>query len=303
MALVLMADRATPPTDAEIAALKGAGVQGLAGYLGGETAAESWAGSDFDRCFAQFAYVLPIYVGQNLPWTNDLTAERGQTDRQIAEQLHAANAAKAAVIALDIEYQTYHGDPAGTTAYVNGFGDAVVRVKGAKPGGSVAVPIDYEPIGANLGGKQWIADWTGVRPTSLTAPIVAQQFTDSFSVSAGGSTWDLSLIDSAALSGAPAPAEPLVLNGYPFYGGMLAHWRKNNGLITYGLPISAEFEAEDGKRRQWFERAVLEWIKGQWPAEYDVIGRLLATDVLSANRQSYFSDSVTYPDAFRKVKP
>lgn len=111
----------------------------------------------------------------------------------------------------------------------------------------------------------------------------------------------------ACLRGADpvGPTSQKFSNGFTCSGGFFQSWLHNGGLVAFGMPISAEYDTTgaDGRpvRRQWYERALGEWRKDQWPANWDVEYALLGS-LLRMNASALtllYADAQAHADAFK----
>jgi N-acetyl-anhydromuramyl-L-alanine amidase AmpD len=98
--------------------------------------------------------------------------------------------------------------------------------------------------------------------------------------------WNRLLQDLKGVVTPPPPVEEQeIINGFVVRGEILRHWRKYNGLRTYGFPKSNEIlwkRPEDGRNItiQGFERVVLGFDKSGSDPEYWVQGLLIGEEWL-----------------------
>lgn len=283
---LLMVDRATPPDDTELAMLRSLGVGALVVYCHGETAAPATAAWDgYDLGKVSDLRLLPLFVGQNLPWTTDLTAQRGVTDGDLAVATITARGFSDGPVGNDMEYQDWQQDPAGTSAYWRAMAGLIASHN--------RVPVGYQPlamaqsyVGAGWGcwASWWPQTLSGV-PDLGQLPVnpsryhgLGWQFSDQFH------GWDASVVDGGWWD-VPASVPQVIdgfSTGFTIAGGIAQAWQHNGGIYAFGQPISHEFDTALGGhtvRLQWFERGVASWVSGQFPSEWDVEFLLLG-DIL-----------------------
>lgn len=293
---MLMVDRATPPTDAELAMFAANGVAAVGAYCGGaNNGGRAWKPADFDRLRAAGLKVLPIYVGENAcdgcKKPLELTATRGALDAVDAVASARRFGCHDGPLCLDVEYDTYMGNVAGALAYMAAWADGVH--------GAGYLPVQYAitrtaidyvpPIPTGL----WIANWDNVGdltkfPNAARFTGIGWQYTSSWH------GWDASNVDGGWWD---APSDPPLPESrfFPETGQWLSHgflrfWEQFGGLPIFGYPISEEYQRADGVTVQWTERARLEHRPGlglPWDVQ---LGRLGA----EANQ----CDAVTYAASF-----
>jgi hypothetical protein len=282
MTQLLMVDRATPPSDAEIAQLDSLGVGACAVYIGGETEAPSataWDGFDLGK-LSRYR-LLPIFVGQNLPWTTDESATRGAADAAALLDIATRRGFSAGPVCDDIEFQTYQDDPVGTSTYWRAFASRIAAA-GRRAVGYQPLPMAQAYAGAGFGA--WVSWWPSLPagiPDLSQLPVDASryaglgwQFSDWFH------GWDASVVDGRwwdMTESAPAVISGFA-TGFSIGGGIAQAWQHNGGVYAFGQPISREYDTVLGGqpiRLQWFERGIASWIGGQYPAEWDVEWLLL----------------------------
>lgn len=299
--MLRMVDRATPPTDDEIVMLRSMDVAVVLVYVSGETdGGHAWDGYDLAK-LSEFR-LLPCFVGQNKPWTANETAAQGDSDGDATVETFAARGFRGGPALLDLEAQTYDLAANGTRDYGQHWGERVRR-RGF-------TPVIYQPLNMaqqrtcpNMGAL--IAYWTGESEPQITQLAinpsayqgVGWQWTDSwhgFDASLVPESWWESMDQSLTFD-----------TGHSLAGGFLAFWATFGGETAYGKPISQEYDTtgQDGQpvRRQWTERAVLEWRDGQYPAHYDVLPVLLGDLLRDGNTDALdrlHMDTVQYADAF-----
>jgi len=270
-------DRATAITLSEARQLKAAGFDWCGVYIGGITLAPS-ARSWTPHVVADLATIgltfLPIYVGQNNPWTGDasFTTQNGQAD---GEDTIAILTAWGWVGRPDLP----PGDPGRPTVALDleagsddapGFTDYAVRWA------NVVRQAGYNPVLYALIhglGRYWPVNqgWTGCwatwwysdkqfRPSLQTSQIPnlgtmfngdderGWQYTGGTVVVPGLSDFDLSIADFPLN---PAPGEVKVIQpatsqqfatGHTMAGGFYQYWLKHGGIRVFGMPITDEIE-------------------------------------------------------------
>ena len=282
MSQMIMVDRATPPTDVELPELRALGVEAMVVYCHGETAAPTTAAWDsYDLGQVSDMRLLPLFVGQNLPWTNNLNATQGGNDGAAALSFVTARGFTSGPVGNDMEYQDWSSDPVGTSAYWRAMGGLIAR--------SGRVPVGYQPLAmaqayVGAGWGCWASWWpqalSGI-PELNQLPVdparyhgLGWQFSDRFH------GFDVSVVDGGWWDVAPTVPQTIgnFRTGFTIGGGIAQAWQHNGGLYAFGQPISTEYDTSvNGKvvRRQWFERGIAEWVSGQFPPEWDVQFALL----------------------------
>lgn len=306
--LYYMIDDATPPSEADEAAIKQAGVSIIAPYVGGiNNGGREWTPSDAAYWRNQGFLEMGIYVGENAcPGCATpvvLTASRGAIDGRDALSHAVAFGLTNGPLALDLEEATTATYPAAWQAYAYSWADVVYHAH--------YLPVLYlSPVAArqyvpDCPTGLWLAEWNEKMDlTDIPNPSlwhgVAHQFSDNWHGFDGSVTdgiwWNMTQ-DTAG-------ASQSFQNGFGIGGGIYQYWKANGGIIAFGMPISHEYDVTiNGKTvtRQWFERAILERIAGQWPAEWDVegvrLGSMLAGQAPGLTQ--YQDDLKLYPAAFK----
>lgn len=319
-ALRLGADRAQAFTPNEAKLLAGAGIIWIGVYVGGPRNGGIGWSSGVVTAIAQAVPTmryLPIYVGQNLPWSDPgtLNATQGANDGRNAAAIMAGwgwPADHDIPVCLDVEYQTYQGAPGATVAYVLAWVAAVVTagylpvVYGNPPVLNAYAAVAEHPTAG------WCASWldAGVaNPASVAPPGLTTSFTGTGWQFTGGSdvaglNVDRSVCDDrfpltaapgdARFQAAPPAAKPQpattpeilrFANGYTLQHGFRAYWQARGGLPIFGMPITDEHE-ENGITVQYCERSRLEFHpKDGDAANFNVELGLVGSELLAARQQ------------------
>lgn len=316
----LGADRAQAFSPNEAKTLASAGIGWLGVYVGGPRNGGIGWSSAVVNAIAQAAPTmryLPIYVGQNLPWSDAsmLSATQGANDGRNAATIMAGwgwPADHDIPVCLDVEYQTYQGAPGATVAYVKAWVAAVVTagylpvVYGNPPVLNAYAAVAEHPTAC------WCASWLDAEvgnPTSVAPPGLTTSFTGTGWQFTGGSdvaglNVDRSVCDdrfpltaapgdaqfqAAPPAAKPQPATPPEIlrfaNGYTLQHGFLAFWRTYGGLPIFGYPVTEERQ-ENGLTVQYCQRARLEWHPTDGnAARFNVELGLVGSELLDARRQ------------------
>lgn len=305
--LYTMVDDATPPAASELPTLRAVGVTAMLVYVGGvNNGGREWTPSDAAAVRSAGILTGAIYVGENVcdgcRTPINLTATQGSIDGRAAVADAKAFGMTRGPVALDLEQATTDAFPGDWPIYARPWTHAVstagytpVLYLGQKAAASYSPDV---PTGL------WLALWNG-RADLNDIPHIerwhgcAHQYSDNwhgFDASVMDGAW----FDMPNTENGTSQAFP---NGFSIGGGMYQYWKHNGGIIAFGMPISHEYVVGSGPKaitRQWFERAILERVAGQWPSEWDVTGVRLGS-MLQANTADiarYQNDVKLYPQAF-----
>jgi len=174
-----------------------------AGYLGGHTP-HPWTAADIADARRLVGAWWGIWTA---PDRRAITATDGVQDAAgTVARLVELSYPRADPVFYDVEYATWQADPAGARAAITAWkrGLAAAGYRNA---------YAYVPLSA---GFDWIAHWTGARPTSLPAGVIGIQydhglFNDAYDISVfdasllGGSDMLLTHDDLAAIAAAVRP--------------------------------------------------------------------------------------------------
>lgn len=299
-------DRAWAITPAEARRLATEyGIDWCCVYIGGPTSGgEGWTVDVVEALAAAATWrFLPTYVGRNLPWSgfDSLNAENGEHDGREAVAIMEAWGWPGGLglsVCLDVEYDTFVGNPDGSVAYMLAWA-RVVALAGYWP------VIYAPPQGLNAYARVaeypsgcWAAIWLyppGSGSESNVQPDPRQieglrtvwthyawQYTGGTWLPGFSSDFDLSTADEA-FPFCPAPSRVQLPEKLPvpvFFpqtgcnlgGAFLEHWQQYGGVVTFGYPLTNERQEEYEGAPGWRE---LHLPKGWRLVQYFERGKLV----------------------------
>jgi len=153
-----------------------------AGYLGGRTP-HPWTVTEIDAARANGLTWWGIWTA---PDRRAITAMDGTADGAgTVQRLTEIGYPKADPVFYDVEYGAWHANPTGARA-------AISMWKHALAAAGYRHAYAYVPLSA---GFDWIAHWTGTRPTSLPAGVVGIQYAHALA----NDRYDISVFDPSLL--------------------------------------------------------------------------------------------------------
>lgn len=190
--LLLVADGAYPHPDYSFLP---AHIRVWAGYLGGHTP-HAWTAAEVDHLEATGREWWGIWTA---PDRQAINAGQGGADAaDTIATLMALRYPKIRPVFYDVEYGTWHADPAGAEA-------AADRWKRDVAAAGWRHAYWYGPLASSC---DWVADWKGFRPTVLPAGRIGVQYDHALS----NDRYDISVFNPAVLTnpGGPIMTQPQV---------------------------------------------------------------------------------------------